>query len=553
MRPVIKTAEAIKDLMAQGAATKHDGFETVLLDELPTIHSGVSLSDTCTNEDEDFGILKVIQKRRWEEVMQRITEKPKLCSFRFAVSESGSNFLLHEACKKQPPQSLLDTILKHNMEAVKRRGEGGSLPLHIACANDASADVIACLLSVFPGSIHMVENTDRMLPLHLAAKFGMCEDAMMVLLSSFPEAMMVKDAFGRVPMDFARGQTNTALRVATVSYLDRGGWLCSASASARHWAELAHNKQMEEFEAQMEGAIDELATQHRNTEAKLEETITNLEATLATKQKKIELLEKSVKMQSEKLFEESKTKKDLEAKDAELKDVLMKMKNLEVTFGEKVCQLSETYGSRTADIKEDFEAEKTKMNMLIKNLNDRKAALEEENTKQANRIKLLENVIKGQGHDFDDQISTMAKEISNLQVVLGETKTALEQTSLKLVKTTLKSNELACRLQRKEAERDASTKEAKQLREQVENLASLMTSIQHLSNSGTIRSASPIESSATVMVPTRKANAPTMKLARIAAYDLSDSDDDSVIVADEARSDESVVGTGGSAAVSARE
>ena len=498
--------------MTAQEARPTDG-ETVLFDELPTSHSGTSADVTYTEEDEDYGVIRLIKKHHWEDLLNIVSARPKLCLARFfADDKKGSNLLLHQMCKVQPPVSAVDRIIEYNKDAVKRRDEGGYLPLHIACANNASADVIACLLGAFQGSILMVENTDRMLPLHLASKFGISEDSMMVLLSSFPEAMMVKDAFGRTPMDFARSQTNAALRSATISYLERGGWLCSATASARHWAELALKKQMEKSEGQMETAINQLTTEHKEEERRLEGMIQTLEIKLVNKQDMIDFLEKTLKEQTSKLDSEiihgqqmiASLKRDFAAKEADLKEAFTKMEILEVSFGEKAYRLKESYESEASDMKEGFATEKKRMNLHIKHLSDKKAALEEETSKQATRIKRLEDVVKGQGLDFDEQLSIMTTQISNLQHVLGETKIALEQSNTKLVRAAMKNNDLNHILQRREADDNALMEENKHLRSQIEHLVSLMTSISHLSSSRMAVSSNSREYNLVFAAPTKK-------------------------------------------------
>jgi hypothetical protein len=326
MSPIVKCAEAIKDRTTQESPT--DGFETVLFDELPSNASGTSTSSGYVPENDCYlnNALKVIRNGHWEELSQIMSASPKICTVRFSTTESSKNFLIHEACKAGPPVWILEKIASGNKEAVTKRGDGGYLPLHFACANSASADAVAFLIGKFPGSVHMVESTDRMLPLHLASKFGISEEAMMVLLSSFPEATMVKDGFGRTPMDFAKSQTNPPLRNATISYLERGGWLCSASASARHWAELAHNKKLEELEQDMETAIARLESEIKEERTKLEKNVLSLETVIDSKDKEIDSLEQIMKTHTAQLGDDVdrelqtvvSLQNDLEAKEDKL-------------------------------------------------------------------------------------------------------------------------------------------------------------------------------------------------------------------------------------------
>ncbi len=464
MSPVVKCAEAIHDRTIQEPAL-NDGFEAVLFDEVPISTSGLSNAD-ATSEDEpfDMSVFEMIQESRWVDLSQLVVAKPNICRARLPTT---NNLLLHEAIKGKAPLWFVDVIVRNNKEAVTKKGQGGYLPLHFACAHHAPADVIAFLIGEFTGSIHLVENSERMLPLHVASKHGVSEDAMMVLLSSFPEATMVKDAFGRTPMDLARNQGNTPLRTATVSYLERGDWLCSASAAARHWAELAHGKKVEELELKING----------------------LEENAASKEDKINNLEKMMNSQKDAFHIDMERehqivvslRNDLEMKEAELSSQLENIANLELLYKEKISQLEESFKTSSEEAAAKSDAERVELKELLSTVREDNAALQDETKEQAAHI---DSLMK-QHVESEQNLKTMADQIETLQAALSDTKSALERANTRLVRATIRNTELTTQLEIRERERNAATEKAEELRQQAEYMTSLMTSIRHLAGNGT--------------------------------------------------------------------
>jgi hypothetical protein len=490
MSPIVKCAEAIKDRTAQEVLS--DGFETVLFDELSSNTSGISTSSSLVSQNDYFvnKTLKVIRNGHWEELSQIVSASPKVCAARFSTVESSKNFLIHETCKADPPVWILKKIASVSKEAITKKGHGGYLPLHFACANSASADVLAFLIGEFPGSIHMVESTDRMLPLHFASKFGISEDAMMVLLSSFPEATMVKDAFGRTPMDFAKSQSNPPLRNATISYLERGSWLCSSSAIARHWAGLAHNRKLEELEQDMESAISHLEEEHKEERTKHEKTMLDLCNVVESKGKDIDSLVQMMDTQKAQLVDDVNReyqtavslRKDLEANEDELKDTMQKVKDVELTFGLKICELEALNEESSAKANTKFEAEKKETAKQITSLQQENNAMMAQTSKQTSKIEDLQRRVDTQDSAFDQSLKTLTDQIEALQFVLGDTKNALEESNTRLVKATIKNLNLTSMLKEKEANGSKAAEEVDSLRNEVEYLCSLMTSIRHLTS-----------------------------------------------------------------------
>ena len=72
--------------------------------------------------------------------------------------------VLHETCRCTLSPSCVRATIKMNPNAVEVQDKHGNLPLHIAVAYKAPADVIAILLEKFPGGA-MVKNLLQNVPL----------------------------------------------------------------------------------------------------------------------------------------------------------------------------------------------------------------------------------------------------------------------------------------------------------------------------------------------------------------------------------------------------
>ena len=78
------------------------------------------------------------------------------------------------------------------------------LPLHYACGNQASVDVIRILLLAYPDGAN-VADPNGMLPLHYIAQWGPSTiDAIDVLLFANRNALEARDKEGNTPFLLAR-------------------------------------------------------------------------------------------------------------------------------------------------------------------------------------------------------------------------------------------------------------------------------------------------------------------------------------------------------------
>ena len=173
-------------------------------------------------------IFTVIKKRRWDEFLHLLDTYPRSASIpcpKNIQSTAKGNLMLHEACRNNPPLSVISALVDEYADAIKAKGGKGYLPLHYACATDASTDVVRKLLETFPASIRMRDTNDLMIPLHFACKWGASSDIIEILAGAYPEGKQVRDIYAKTPMDYAnelRGHERSAvLKVLERSYHSR--------------------------------------------------------------------------------------------------------------------------------------------------------------------------------------------------------------------------------------------------------------------------------------------------------------------------------------------
>jgi ankyrin repeat protein len=148
---------------------------------------------------------------------------------------------LHLMCKlNNPPTDIISDIVEAAPEVVSWVDSHGWLPLHHACANGASPDVLQILTTAFPESKITQDNQNRtplhfyatrnsdnpaamainvgllsdtgaaelpdrggMLPMHYACAYGTSPAVLKVLVQSYPESLLAKENKGRTPMHLA--------------------------------------------------------------------------------------------------------------------------------------------------------------------------------------------------------------------------------------------------------------------------------------------------------------------------------------------------------------
>ena len=118
-----------------------------------------------------------ISQSNWAEAIEAVRKNPSEAKT-WVVKHSPEGevmwrFLpLHSACARQPPTSLVRTLLEANPEASKEADDQGMHALHYACGNQASPEVIrVLLLSNNEASLYRCK-PNGMTPLHYVCQWG---------------------------------------------------------------------------------------------------------------------------------------------------------------------------------------------------------------------------------------------------------------------------------------------------------------------------------------------------------------------------------------------
>jgi len=166
------------------------------------------------------------------------------------IRGNGEVTSLHLMCKlNDPPSDLVGDIIDAAPEVASFADTHGWLPLHHACANGASTEVLEILINAYPESkliqdnqnrtplhFYATRNTDNpeimtrnvrllcdngaaelsdrggMLPMHYACAYGSNAEVLKVLADTFPESLTTKDNKGKTPMHLTmvNGQRDTS-------------------------------------------------------------------------------------------------------------------------------------------------------------------------------------------------------------------------------------------------------------------------------------------------------------------------------------------------------
>ena len=154
------------------------------------------------------------------------------------IRGNSDNTPLHLMCKlNDPPKQLVNDLVASAPEIASFADSYGWLPLHHACANGASTEVLQILIMAYPDGkliqdtqnrtpLHFyatrnadspevmtrnvvlladtgaAELADRggMLPMHYACAYGSSAEVLKVLYEAYPESLRTKDNKGKTPM-----------------------------------------------------------------------------------------------------------------------------------------------------------------------------------------------------------------------------------------------------------------------------------------------------------------------------------------------------------------
>lgn len=194
--------------------------------------------------------------RRWLWTHQDAEER---CAAAYIRGQANAT-PLHLMCKlNNPPSDLIQDIVDAAPDVAGWTDSHGWLPLHHACANGASPDVLRLLIDAYPDGkitqdslnrtpLHfyatrnsdnpaaMVENvellcdsgaaelTDKggMLPMHYACAYGTSSVVLKVLADAYPDSLTAREQKGRTPMHLAMVNAHRDASPGVIKFLLEG-------------------------------------------------------------------------------------------------------------------------------------------------------------------------------------------------------------------------------------------------------------------------------------------------------------------------------------------
>lgn len=169
----------------------------------------VSIANSANSREVDYEnrtlLFRLLLKKDWAGAIARAHSNPMEASTWIVTKGfNGSlRFLpIHKATVLQPPESVIEALLKVHPQGAVSKDQDGWLPIHCACFYGAGEKIIKQLLKAYAKGAQNKDDEGR-LPLHYACLKGAAQEVVDVLLAAFPKATMSKDDEGRLPIHHA--------------------------------------------------------------------------------------------------------------------------------------------------------------------------------------------------------------------------------------------------------------------------------------------------------------------------------------------------------------
>jgi hypothetical protein len=181
-------------------------------DDVPSISSSTGEGERDKESLQESGSIY-----NWQAVLNQIRADPSLAK----IAVDGV-LPLHAACGDGASIDVIKFLLEEYPEAAQAKCDKGYLPIfwHLELnTKSPSEQVLLALLEAYPGAAAVV-NPQNQLPIHLACKaHGMSEKIFATLLCANPEGAYVCDDNGKYPVDYAAANDDTATREVALSSL----------------------------------------------------------------------------------------------------------------------------------------------------------------------------------------------------------------------------------------------------------------------------------------------------------------------------------------------
>lgn len=147
---------------------------------------GAQLQELCKHEPDGLSKIQGI-----------FTRCPNAAMYR----DSDGRTALHVLCAHRPPLQSVAFLAANPMSCLQQTTKG-MLPLHYACRNNASEEVVEFLLGQCPETVRMA-NSSGWLALHLACARGASLQVIEKLVNAWPDSVRQATNDGRMALHFA--------------------------------------------------------------------------------------------------------------------------------------------------------------------------------------------------------------------------------------------------------------------------------------------------------------------------------------------------------------
>lgn len=158
-------------------------------------------------ESTDLSLL-ITKDRHWQAAALRCRSHPHEAREAMEVKVRGAYTAkitpLHYACENRPTADVVRALIDACPQSLERRQEpGGQLPLHAACTWGASPDVVRALLEARPSCAEMRDFLSN-LPLHCACYSGAETVVVEALIEAYPQSVWPRNHQGSGAIDIVR-------------------------------------------------------------------------------------------------------------------------------------------------------------------------------------------------------------------------------------------------------------------------------------------------------------------------------------------------------------
>ena len=323
-------------------------------------------------------LLDLVDNKNWETLLYVVLKEPNAAFVKFTGrstnSPSAGNLLLHEVCKQSPPMDVIEALIAANDKAATTKGNSGYFPLHYACAYAAPIELIRLLIFLNPGAVKEVDDAEGVLPLHLACMTGSTkEDVYMCLLTAYPEGSMVRDEFGRLPIDYAKSIRSDSLRRVAIESLKRATWLESAAKQSKGRTESDYHKRIKGYELSQAQHLKMIEEVHKEEITKLKAELESQKKELSDRSQDLEDMDKHLQEMTDDFRERVESSdKLLKAKNRKLQGQIDKAKE----EASKAKAALATKVEATSDLSKKFERTKKLNDTISRQLEQRTEELD---------------------------------------------------------------------------------------------------------------------------------------------------------------------------------